>query len=55
MTKRKLTRKQIAAIKRHAKRKGYKMPVGSCRVFGGKGVSGPVVVCRRGPNRWELL
>lgn len=57
----KLKRKQIAAIKRHLKRKGIKMSVGSCRAIGGKAkgessiISCPVVICRRGANRWELL
>lgn len=57
----KLTRKQVAALKRHLARNRIKMSVGACRAVGGKPRAGseivysPVVVCRRGKNRWELL
>ena len=61
-TKRKLTRKQVAAIKRHLIRtRGKLPPVGGCRVIGGKVPVGSTIhhgvatVCRRGRNHWELL
>lgn len=57
----KLTRKQVAALKRYLKRNHMKMSVGACRAVGGRArpgsaiISAPVVICRRAANSYERL